>query len=110
MAQYFHLDGARLLQALAATFAGRPLPTDDTPLSLTTAFYGNTTQAQRWRAFLTKRARRGGPADFGAVGLLIQLFLTPPWHALSRGHPFTAAWPPGGPWHTVTNDRRTPDA
>ena len=110
MAQRFHFDGARLVQALAATFPGRPTPTDDTPLSLTTGFYGNTTRGQRWRTFLTKRARLGGPADFGAVGALVQLFLTPPWHALARNHRFAAAWHPGGPWHTVTNDDRTPDA
>ena len=98
MARRFPFDGARLLQALAATFDGRPALTADLPIALTTGFYGDTTRGERWRTYLTKRGRLRAPTDFDAVGELIRLFLTLPWHALSRGDRFATGWPPGGPW------------
>ena len=98
MARRFPFDGARLVQALAATFDGRPAPTADIPLALTTGFYSNTTRGVRWRTYLTKRGRLRAPMDFSAVGELVRLFLTPPWNALSGGSRFATAWPPGGPW------------
>ena len=105
LAQRFHFDGARLLQALAATFDGRSAPTADLPLSLTTGFYSDTTRGERWRTFLTKRGRLRAPVDFAAVGELVRLFLTPPWHALSRRGRFATTWRPGGPWQPGTQAR-----
>ena len=105
MARRFPFDGARLMQALAATFDGRPAPTDDIPLSLTTRFYSDTTRSERWRTYLAKRGRLRAPLDFGTVGELVTLFLTPPWRALSRGDRFATAWPPGGPWRPETQTR-----
>lgn len=98
LARCFRFDGVRLLQALVATFENRSSPTDDVPLSLTSGFYKDSTRGDRWRAYLTKRGRLPAPTDFGAVGELVILFLTPPWHALSRGGRFVATWPAGGPW------------
>ena len=109
MARGFHFDGARLVQALAATFETRRASTDGIPLPLTTGFYGNTTRAERWRAYLTKRGRLRAPVDFGAVGELVKLFLTPPWRALSRRERFETAWPPGGPWQRGTRLRSGSD-
>ena len=102
MARRFPFDGARLVQALAATFEGRPAPTDDIPLSLTTGFYSDTTRGERWRTYLAKRGRLRAPVDFGTVGELVKLFLTPPWYALSHRDRFATAWPPGGPWQPAT--------
>ena len=98
MARRFRFEGVRLMQALAATFEGRRSPTEDIPLPLTTAFYTETARGERWRAYLTKRGRLRAPTDFTTVGELVQLFLTPPWRALSSGDPFAAEWLPGGPW------------
>ena len=109
MARRFPFDGARLMQALAATFDGRPAPTDDIPLSLTTGFYTDTTRGERWRTYLAKRGRLRAPLDFGTVGELVKLFLTPPWRALSHGDRFATAWPPGGPWQPATQERSGDD-
>ena len=100
MARSFRFDGVRLVRALVATFESRSSPTDDVPLSLTSGFYTDTTQGDRWRAYLTKRGRLTAPTDFGAVGELVMLFLTPPWRALAHGDRFVATWLGGGPWRS----------
>ena len=100
LARRFRFDGARIVQALVATFEGRSTPANEVPLSLTSGFYTDATRGDRWRAYLTKRGRLPAPTDFGAVGELIMLFLAPPWRALSRGDGFVAAWPAGGPWRS----------
>ena len=105
MARRFHFEGVRLVQAFAATFEGRPSPTEDIPLPLTTGFYTDTARGERWRAYLTKRGRLRAPTDFATVGELIKLFLTPPWRALSSEDPFAAAWLPGGPWQPGVQPR-----
>ncbi len=109
MAQRFHFEGTRLVQALAATFAGHSAPPDDIPVSLTTGFYGDPARGDRWRSYLAKRGVLGAPRDFGAVGEVVQLFLAPPWRALSRGERFAAAWPPGGPWRSAAGRTRSED-
>ena len=81
----------------------------DIPLSLTTGFYSDTTRGERWRTYLAKRGRLRAPLDFGTVGELVKLFLTPPWRALSRGDRFATAWPPGGPWQPATQERSGDD-
>ena len=93
------------MQAFAATLEGRPSPTEDIPLPLTTGFYTDTARGERWRAYLTKRGRLRAPMDFATVGELIRLFLTPPWRALSSGDSFAAAWLPGGPWQPEVQPR-----
>ena len=105
MARRFHFEGVRLVQAFAATFEGRPSPTEDIPLPLTTGFYTDTARGERWRAYLTKRGRLRAPMDFATVGELIRFFLTPPWRALSNGDSFAAAWLPGGPWQPEVQPR-----
>ena len=105
MARRFHFEGVRLVQAFAATFEGRPSPTEGIPLPLTTGFYTDTGRGERWRAYLTKRGRLRSPTDFATVGELIRFFLTPPWRALSTGDPFAAEWLPGGPWQPGVSPR-----
>ncbi len=100
LARRFRFDGARIVQALVATFENRRSPTDEVPLSLTSGFYTDTGRGDRWRAYLAKRGHLPAPMDFGAVGELVMLFLTPPWRAVSRGDRFVAAWPAGGPWRS----------
>lgn len=104
MAQRFHFEGARLVQALAATFEGCPASTR-IPISLTPGFYGDTARGVRWRAYLTKRARLHAPLNFEVVGEMVRFFLTPPWQALSRGERFATTWPPGGPWQPEASKR-----
>ena len=100
LARRFRFDGVRVVQALVATFESRSSPTDEVPLSLTSGFYTDTARGDRWRAYLIKRGCLPAPMDFGAVGELVTLFLSPPWCALSRGDRFVAAWPAGGPWRS----------
>ena len=98
-------DGVLLVQALAATFEGRPASTGDIPHALTAGFYADITRGERWRSYLTKRGCLSAPTDFGVVGELVTVFLTPPWRALSRRDRFEAAWPPGGPWQPEARER-----
>ena len=109
MARRFNFEGVRLVQAFTATLEGRPTPTENIPLPLTTGFYTDTVRGERWRSFLTKRGRLRAPTDFTAVGQLVTLFLTRPWRALSSGDPFAAAWLPGGPWRPAAEARRGSD-
>ena len=100
LARRFRFDGVRVVQFLVATFESRSSPTEAVPLSLTSGFYTDTARGDRWRAYLIKRGCLPAPMDFGAVGELVTLFLSPPWRALSRGDRFVAAWPAGGPWRS----------
>jgi len=105
LARQFPFDGATLSGSIAATFARRSTPIDTAlPVALAPRFFADSARAGQWRAYLTRNALPGSPADFGAIGERIQSFLGPPWSALADRSAFTDAWPPAGPWSPVAKE------
>lgn len=99
LAMQFPFPGERLARAVAATFARRRTPIDAAiPADLTPRFYADDARAAQWRAYLTRNALPGAPADFGSVGNMLQSFLRPVWDPLARGEAFALQWPRSGPW------------
>lgn len=92
--------GATLGSAIHATFLRRGASElDPWPVALTPVFYADTTRSEQWMRYL-QRTKLGvdAPADFAVVGERMQTFLDPPLLSATRGHGFTATWPPGGSW------------
>ena len=105
LARQFPFDGERLARAIAATFDRRRTPIDTAlPTALAPRFYADGARAEQWRAYLTRNSLPGAPADFAAVGELLQTFLGPIWITLATGRSFSDTWPPTGPWTTATNE------
>lgn len=99
LSRQFPFDGERLTRAIAATFGRRHTPIDAAlPAALAPRFYADDTRAEQWRAYLTRNALPGAPADFAAAGELLQAFLVPPWRALAARAEHSGAWRPTGPW------------
>ena len=99
LARQFQFDGPRLARAIAATFERRRTSIDIAlPTALAPRFYADENRAGQWRAYLTRNALPGAPADLAAVGELIRAFLVPAWDALARKTAFASVWPAEGPW------------
>jgi predicted nucleotidyltransferase component of viral defense system len=99
LASRFSFGASRLLSAIAATFDRRSTPiVSALPLALTSGFFEERGRSDQWRAYLSRNALPGAPADFTAVGELILRFLGPPWSALAADHAHAETWPAGGPW------------
>ncbi len=99
LAKNFSFPGAVLTRAIAATFERRRTPLlHAQPVALAPAFYSDPKRAAEWQRYLSRNALPGSPADFTAVGELLQAFLGPLWRALAAGRAFADAWPPAGPW------------
>jgi hypothetical protein len=99
LARQFAFDGARLARAIAATFERRRTPiTAALPAALLPRFYADGGRGEQWRAYLTRNALPGAPADLSAVGELLQAFLGEPWRALAEDKAFSSVWPAAGPW------------
>lgn len=91
-------EGARLTQAIAATFGRRgDSIAVEPPLALTAAFADNQDQIVRWLAF-TRRLDVPAPPAWAEVLAVIRDFLGAPCAALAAGEQFGRHWPPGGPW------------
>ena len=105
LALHFSFDGARLAEAIRATFQRRrtSLP-GDLPLALTDDFYRERRRQTMWQAFLRKNRLAPAEGDFEVVGRLLQEFLSPPVQHLARRAPFQGQWPPGGPWKIDVRD------
>ena len=92
-------DARVLAEAVRATFERRRTPlTADTPLALTPEFASMRDKQAQWRGFLSKNGLTSTPADLERTIERLAAFLGPVHAALALGQPFTAAWPPGGPW------------
>ena len=99
IARQFAFDGSILARAIRATFERRNTEISiELPAALAPRFYADATRAEQWRAYLTRNALPGAPADFGAAGELLQAFLVPLWSANAAQVPFTQVWQPGGLW------------
>jgi hypothetical protein len=71
-------------------------------------FFADDARAAQWRAYLSRNSLPGAPADFIAVGELLQAFLVPLWRALADSRKFSDFWPPLGPW-TVSKASEEPN-
>lgn len=99
LARHFRFDGATLARSIAATFERRRTTIDAAlPAALAPRFYTDAARAGQWRAYLTRNALPGAPADFDGVGEQLQTFLGPPWRSLVARTFFSAVWAPAGPW------------
>jgi type I restriction enzyme S subunit len=98
-ARQFPFDGDRLTTAIAATFERRRTTVElALPAVLTPRFYTEDERAQQWSAYLARNRLPGAPADWAAVGELLQAFLAEPWRAVADGRAFSDTWLLGGPW------------
>jgi type I restriction enzyme S subunit len=98
-ARQFSFDGERLTTAIATTFERRRTTVElALPAALAPRFYADGERAARWRTYLASRSLPGAPADWAAVGELLQAFLAEPWRAIADGREFSDRWSPGGPW------------
>lgn len=99
LARRFKFEGELLKRAIAATFDRRRTSFDgELPAALQPGFFGDVARAVQWRAYLTRNALSGVPAEFEASGELLQRFLVPLWHSLADGRAFSDSWPPDCPW------------
>lgn len=96
LAQRLEFDGARLADAVRATFDRRGRTPDELPPPLTPAFAADVAVGLRWQAFL--RRNRLEAFDLAAAVDRLGAFLLEPLAALSAGEEFTKRWPAGGPW------------
>ncbi|MCJ7586521.1 MAG: hypothetical protein MUQ00_01250 [Candidatus Aminicenantes bacterium] len=105
----FSFKGEGLSRAIAATFKRRGTAIDAAlPAAFTPRFFADDARAQQWRVYLTRNSLPGTPADFAAVGELLQAFLVPLWRALGDSRKFSDFWPPLGPW-TVSKASEDPN-
>ena len=103
LASHFSFSGPVLGRAIAATFQRRQTAIPDArPLALTAGFYSEPKRAEQWRRYLSRNGLPGAPADFAAVGELLQVFLGPLWARLAVDGALSDSWPPGGPWTSPT--------
>lgn len=95
MAHTFDFDGARLRQAIAASFAQRrtPLPVG-LPMAMSMAFAEAPEKQSQWRAFQRKARVRHQDLELPALMPILEAFLMPP----SLADDFDGTWSPGGPW------------
>ena len=98
-ARQFSFEGERLKTAIGATFQRRHTGIEPAlPAALAPRFYTDGERARQWRAYLTRNSLPGAPADWIAVGELLQQFLARPWRAVADGRAFSDTWSPRGPW------------
>ena len=76
--------------------------------ALTPRFFADDARAKQWRVYLTRNSLPGTPADFIAVGELLQAFLVPLWRALRDSRKFSDFWTPLCPW-TVSKASEDPN-
>ncbi len=102
----YTFDGQQLSDALKATFQRRkmPIPAND-PVALTEEFSGDGIKLTQWRAFLRRGPFKVREDDLGKVIQALRQFLMPPSRALSAGEEFRGAWPPGGPWRGIDQNK-----
>jgi hypothetical protein len=98
LSRMYPFDGARLAEAIIATFRHRGTTIELEPIGLTRAYCDDPARVLQWRAFV-RRSRFGDE-----VGDLLRLineirpFLLPILSKIAADHPFKAGWRPGGPW------------
>lgn len=108
IATTFDFEGPLLAQAVEATFARRqtPLPENETPVALTSAFSGDAAKQAQWSAFIRRTQISMAPAPLPDLIDFVKTFVTP---LLVNNAPSKLAghtWKAGGPWTETqpTND------
>ena len=91
--------GEILADAMRNTFTKRrtefPL---DMPIALTPAFAALDGKRSQWAGFLKRNRLVAAPTSLDEVVEGVTAFVGPLLKAIARNKPFTASWPPGGPW------------
>lgn len=105
MAHQFRFDGAKLAGSVKATFERRRSTIDSAlPVSFSPGFFEDDARATQWRAYLTKNALPGAPADFSAVGETIRSFLGPVWSSIAENAVFSRTWQTEGSWAVASHE------
>ncbi len=96
----FAFSGMTLQSAIAACFSRRCTKvTSEVPDALSSSFYIDVDPQSRWSAYLRGGAFKDPPPErFAVVGNRVIGFLEPIHRSIADAKPFTANWPPGGPW------------
>jgi len=99
LSRMFSFEGARLVDAIQATFERRRtlLPTID-PVCFTSDFSRNQNKQAQWAAFLKRAGVDAGGVSLFEVLPVLQRFLMPPTTAAAKREAFDTQWPAGGPW------------
>ena len=99
LSRMFSFEGARLVDAIQATFERRRtlLPTID-PVCFTSDFSRDQNKQAQWAAFLKRAGVDAGGVSLFEVLPVLQRFLMPPTTAAAKREAFGTQWPAGGPW------------
>ena len=98
LSSVYPFDGARVVDAIVATFRNRGTSIAAEPDGLTEAFYSDPAKTTQWKAFLRRSRILEEPGGFQAVVLGIRDFAGAPLFAAAKQKPFEVHWRPGGPW------------
>jgi len=99
LSRMFSFEGARLIDAIQATFERRRtlLPTID-PVCFTSDFSRDRNKQAQWAAFLKRAGVDARGVSLFEVLPVLQRFLMPPTTAAAKREAFDTQWPAGGPW------------
>lgn len=99
LARMFSFEGARLCEAITATFKRRAtaLPAG-APVALTAAFAADGSKLSQWKAFRTRNELGERVGELASVVEELAAFLVPPLQAAAKGEALSASWAAGGPW------------
>ncbi|MBL8753749.1 MAG: nucleotidyl transferase AbiEii/AbiGii toxin family protein [Planctomycetes bacterium] len=98
LARCFAFDGAKLANAIRATFERRGTALADAPIGLSEQFAMQPEKQTQWAAFLHKIQVEDAPAALAEQVRALRTFLGPVLTSLVEGSAFVARWPSGGPW------------
>ncbi|MDY0003359.1 MAG: nucleotidyl transferase AbiEii/AbiGii toxin family protein [Polyangia bacterium] len=99
LAQRREFEGARIVEAIRATFErrGTQLPTE-IPVALTDGYLDLPARQRQWQAYLKKGRIEGAPDSLADVAQVIVRFLMPVVEAARGLDSLPGRWPAGGPW------------
>lgn len=99
LSRMFSFEGARLIDAIRATFERRrtSLPTID-PVCFTADFSRDRNKQAQWAAFLKRAGVDARGVSLFEVLPVLQRFLMPPTTAAAKREAFDTQWLAGGPW------------
>jgi len=98
LSRVYPFDGARVVDAIVATFRNRGTSIEAEPDGLTGAFFSDLAKATQWKAFLRRSRIPEEPGGFQAAVLNVRDFAAAPLFAAAKQKPFEVHWWPGGTW------------
>ena len=107
LARRFPFDGETLRTAIVETFRQRrTLWASERPVALLSAYYEDTTRAQRWQELRRQIGTSAdGPERLADAGEELRRFLGPVCDSLIEKSPFAQYWPASGPWRPGMQER-----